>query len=77
MKRLRLLIYESDSRERMDKQIENSVHGTRIVDHRQGHEMRITAIDLDPRKILQLIRLFYREAATRMWQELDGRKVEA
>ncbi len=59
MKKLRLLIYESDNELRLEKQIEKSLHGSRD----NGNGVKITAIDLDPLRItiLQLIRLFMRE----------------
>jgi hypothetical protein len=58
LKRLRLLIYESDTPEHLEKTLGNSVQGTQV---RSG--MKITAIDLDPLRItiLQLLRLFTRE----------------
>lgn len=47
IRRLRLLVYECESAEQMNKQIANSLQGKRTMNHQHGKEMVIQAIDLD------------------------------
>lgn len=60
-KRLRLLIYEAESKEQMDRQIAQDTKSRRWGSGEQS--MALTSIELNPLRItiLELLRLFRRE----------------
>jgi hypothetical protein len=61
MRRVRILIYESDNEQRLSKQLENSVHGTKVL----GSGVTLTVIDVSAQHLSfwAMAKLWYHKAA--------------